>query len=60
MEKSMNRLIQTFGIHPLVALGMICVDMMLFVSDATDGALGTIGTIKGMITTNSRENNESE
>lgn len=113
----MNRIIQTFEIHPFVALGMICVDMMLFAPDATGigwliscivsaaltipciliqkyayhdnwgtaigkgmiigiltaiptplpaaitttgGVLGTVGTIKGMITTNNRENNESE
>ncbi len=113
----MNRLIQTFGLHPLVALGMICVDMMLFAPDATGigwliscivaavltipciliqkyaykdnwgtaigkgmlvgiltaiptplpaaitatgGVLGTIGTIKGMITTSSKVDKESE
>lgn len=31
----MNRFIQAFGLHPLSALGMICVDIMLFGADAT-------------------------
>ncbi len=31
----MNLFIQRFGLHPLTALGMICVDMMLFGGDLT-------------------------
>lgn len=31
----MNLFVQRFGLHPLTALGMICVDMMLFGPDMT-------------------------
>ncbi len=31
----MKSLLQSLAIHPLVAVGMVCVDVMLFGADAT-------------------------
>lgn len=48
-DKVANRLIQHIGLHPLVALGVIGVDMMLFTSDALGPIGWLISTIVGLL-----------